>query len=243
MSNVINLNEVQRATDGLEAAKQLAALLDLQSVGLSIMGARMIGRGGGASADLILSDRSTITFEAVRDVANPGRLSTEVAACTGATPMLKREQALRAVALLRTIAMHQATFTADDIARDWGTDYLQAVEILDVDMDAQDQRWAAFSRLTTLEPGTRFRESGGHRAAATVALRDTQGNRYVRCGWFRECVRAQDSSASPQQLAIRMERVGWQKRGSSGRIKATRPGLRGQLGWTFFVVPPGWEDS
>jgi hypothetical protein len=39
-----------------------------------------------------------------------------------------------------------------------------------------------------------------------------------------------------------MQRVGWVRRGRLGRIKATPVGREGQLNWSFYVVPKGWED-
>ena len=39
-----------------------------------------------------------------------------------------------------------------------------------------------------------------------------------------------------------MARVGWYRTGREGRIKATRPGLRGSEVQRFWVVPPDWDD-
>jgi hypothetical protein len=39
-----------------------------------------------------------------------------------------------------------------------------------------------------------------------------------------------------------MERVGRQRRGTQGRIKARRPKLAGELVWSFHIVPATrWE--
>jgi hypothetical protein len=126
---------------------------------------------------------------------------------------------------------------------DWGADYLQAAEILDAEMTDQPDRWRAFSHLATVQPAVRAAAIGCRLSAATVVLRHTDGTRYVRCGWFREAVRAQDASISPQQLAQRMERIGWSRRGGHGRIKASRPSGPGQLGWNFYVVSAEWEEG
>jgi hypothetical protein len=246
MTNVDALHAAQRPCGGKDpegALLQLGALLDLPSVGLAVRGARVVGRGSSASADIYLSDDTMVTFETLRDVANASRLSVEMAACTGATPRLKAPQAVQAVALIRAIAEHHATFTADEIAVDWGADYLQAAEILDVEMTDQHTRWRAFSRLAAVQPAVRAAATGCRLSAATVVLRHTDGTRYVRCGWFREAVRAQDANISPQQLAQRMERIGWSRRGGHGRIKASRPGGSGQLGWNFYVVSAEWEEG
>jgi hypothetical protein len=156
MTNVDLLSSVQAVTSGTpgvaSAAEQLTALLDLPTVGLNISGARIVGRGSRASADIYLSDGTEVTFESLREIANPTRLSLEIAACTGATPRLKAPQAIRAVALLRTIAEHHTTFTADEIATDWGADYLQSADVLDIDMQDQAQRWWAFSHLASVHP-------------------------------------------------------------------------------------------
>lgn len=229
--------------DAMTAAEQLAALLDLGTVGLSIRGARVVGRGSRASADLYLSDGSEVTFEALRDVANPTRLAVEIAACTGATPKLKVAAALQAVALLRALAEHEQDFTADEIATDWGTSYLQSSEQIGVDLGDQAQRWEAFSRLEGMNPAGQAREQGSTIATASSVLVHADGTRLVRCGWFKEYVRSQDATVNAQEIAHRMLRVGWQRRGARGAIKATRPGYRGQLGWTFYTVPAGWEED
>jgi hypothetical protein len=231
------------APDPMSAAEQLAALLDLGTVGLSIRGARIVGRGARASADLRLSDGSEITFEALRDVANPTRLAVEVAACTGATPKIKAPGALRAVALLRALAEHEEDFTADQLAIDWATSFLQSAARLDVDMNDQAARWEAFCALERTDPHARSRENGGNIAAACTVLLHTDGVQLVRCGWFRAHARGEDPGASAQEIAHRALRAGWQRRGTRGAIKATRPGHRGQLVWSFYTVPVGWETN
>lgn len=241
MSTVEELAAMQ-GPDPIGAAEQLGALLDLASVGLTIRGARVVGRGSRASADIYLSDGTEITFETLRDIANPTRLALEIAACTGATPSLKAPQAIRAVSLLRALAEHHVTFTADEIAADWATSYLQTADVLDIDMADQSARWAAFTHMKAIDPVARARENGTAIAAATIVLRHSDGSRLVRCGWYRDAIRAQDSAISPQDLAHRMERVGWQRRGSTGRIKACQPLGAGRLSWTFYTVPKDWAE-
>lgn len=242
MTTIDDLATEQGAVpDPISAAEQLAELLRLPAVGLSIRGARVVGRGSKASADLYLSDGSEITFESLRDVANPSRLALEVAACTGATPALRAPQAIKAVALLRALAEHQEIVTLDQVAADWGLTFLQAADVLEVDLTDQAQRWDAFCRLEALDPFTRWRAEGVTIAKASLVLRDTDGARLVRTGWFRAHVRADDHQVSPQEIAHRMERVGWRRPGGSGRVKATQPGFTRTLAWSFYTVPAEWE--
>ncbi len=93
-----------------------------------------------------------------------------------------------------------------------------------VDLNDQASRWAAFCALERMDPIAQAREAITTVAQASVVLRDTEGTRYVRCGWFRTHVRHDDPGVAPQEIAHRMRRVGWQQRGGQGRIKATRPG-------------------
>lgn len=230
-----------KPADPITAAQELGALLKLDTVGLTIRGARIVGRGSRASADLYLSDGTEITFEALRDVANPSRLAVEIAACTGATPALKQPMALRALTLLRALAEHHAATTIDELSIDLGTTYLQTVAALPVDLNDQADRWRAFAELERLDPVQRSRADAVSIAQASIVLEHTDGTRLVRTGWFRAYAKQEDPAASPEEIAHRMQRVGWQRRGGSGRIKATRPGHAGSLVWTFYTVPPAWE--
>ena len=229
--------------DAIAAAEQLAEILDLASVELTITGARIVGRGGSASADVFLSDGSALTFERLRDAGKPNVLAIEVAACTGATPKLNGGQALRAVALLRAVAEHEAVFSADQIAADWGSTFLQAAPTIDVDMSDQGERWGAFSTLAAIDPAER-RGSGEAPsvAAAATVLVHTDGTRLVRCGWFRAHVRGEDA-IGPTEIANRMQRVGWTRRGGTGRVKASHPHQPVSLAWSFYTVPAGWEAT
>jgi hypothetical protein len=212
-----------------EARDELEQLWGIDKVGLKIVGARIVGRGSRASADVYFDDGSEITFESVREAARPSTLLPELAACVGALPGLKQQQALKAVTLLRRIAEHQITFSEDEIARDWGTSYLQTAEALDLDMSDQAQRWAAFEALNRRTEGQ------------LVLRHHDDGTRYVRCGWYRDHIRMHDGAVSALDVAHRMERVGWLRRGTHGRIKATCPNRPESLVWTFYEVPDGWE--
>ena len=242
-----SIDELAAAQDGRPdpkaAAEQLTALLDLGSVGLHVTAARIVGRGSQATADLYLSDGTVVEFERLRDLATPKLLAVEIAASCGACPSIRAPQAVRAVALVRALAEHRVTVGQDELAVEWGREYLQAAETLDVDLSDQAQRWDAFSRLDAIDPDARRHESGVTVAKASTILRDADSSRLIRTGWFRAHVRGSDAHISPADIATRMERIGWRRPGQSGRIKATRPGFRSELVWTFYVVAEGWEND
>ncbi len=219
------------------AAQQLAELFDLPTVGMTIAGADIYGSGSRAAVEIKLSNGETMTFDQLREMAQPGLLAAELVACTGAMPKLTKPVALKAIALVRTIARTHRTMTDNDAAIDWGVTYLQGADVLDFDLNDQGARWAAFSALAEIEP---TRDPAGV-PPPNMVLRHTDGMRLVRSSWFVTHVRGMDS-ASTREIPTRMIRVGWHRRGSEGRVKATRPGLRGQLNWAFFFVPEGWED-
>lgn len=244
MTAVEDLAALQRqalALDPDTAKHQLAELLCLPDVGLSITGARIVGRGGGASADIYLSNGAAIEFESLRDLATPKAAAVEVAAATGATPALKAGQAVQAVALLRAIAKHYSSLSADHFAAEWGSTFLQKAATQDVDMNDQVERWRAFESLRAIEPAVMAQQQGIPVAAACVVLVHTDGARYVRTGWFRAHAKTEDQTVSPPEIARRMLRVGWRQSGNDGRIKASCPGRPGSLVWTFYVVDAGWE--
>lgn len=224
-------------------AETLAGLLQLPSVGLSITRAIIHGHGSRASADVFLSDGTIVQFESLRDFANASKLAVEVTATTGATPRLKAPDAQNALALLRALATHEEVMDADDVSRDLGVQFLQSAEVLDLDMNDQAQRWGAFSYLSEIDPGETARCEGRAYARCCTVLRDLSGNRYVRCGWFWGHARDLDRGVSQAELAHRMERVGWGRRGSRGAIKATSPARDASLIWTFYLVPKGWSDT
>ncbi len=232
------------AADDPAAREELAELLGLPDVSLGIVGARIVGRGSRASADLYLSNGEEVTFDSLREFAHPTRLAVEITACTGATPTLKAPMAQKALALLRRISDRRETFTQDQVAIDWGVTYLQSAPVVEVNMRSREDRWRAFSELERHDPYAMAKEQAVSLAHAGRVLRHTDGSRFVRCGWFHSFARTQDVSAGGNaDVAARMERVGWQRRGNRGRIKATREGFPGQLQWSFFEVPAGWEDE
>jgi hypothetical protein len=224
-----------------DPADELTKILGLKTVGLAVVRARTVGRGSAASVDLTLSNGHVLEFETKRDMGNASRLAVEVASATGAAPTIKAPMALRAVALVQALAMHEQTLGADDVAVEWGVSYLQATKSLTLDMEDQAARWEAFSELESLHPIELASSGSISVAEASTVLEDLAGFRYVRCGWFRAHVRREDPSLSPQQVAHRMQRVGWNRRGTTGRIKASRPKFLDSLAWSFYIVNPGWE--
>lgn len=229
--------------DRKRAAKQLGKLLSLPSVGLQIAGARIVGKGTRASADIYLSNGETITFDSLREIASPSRLASEIATHTGAVAKLTGAKTLEVLALLRSVAEHHMTADEDALSREWGIDFLQAAGEIPVDITDQADRWRVFSELAGLNPVSRSEFDHVAFAQACAVPVHTSGLRYVRRGWFRHYVRTVDATVSPHQLGNRMKRVGWQIPGSHGRIQARCPSRSESLVQTFYVVPEGWLEA
>lgn len=220
-----------------DATEQLAGLLGLVDVGVTVLGADIFGSGSRAAVEIRLSNGETMTFDTLREMTQPGILAAELVACTGATPKLAKPHALKVTALVRMIARTHRTMSDNDAAIEWGVGYLQGAEVLDFDLNDQGERWGAFSALAEMDP---ISHPAGVPPPRWV-LRHKDGTRLVRSSWFVTHVKQQDS-VSTQDIPTRMCRVGWERRGGEGRVKATRPKLKGQLNWAFFFVPAGWED-
>jgi hypothetical protein len=225
----------------LDPQPALEALWGLDRVRLSIIGARIFGRGSEAPVDVMLSNGETLRMKALAEMAKPQKLMAEIAACAGVVPKLNSQQALHSVVLVRQLAEHEETIDENATAAEWGADYLQAATVLDVDLNDQAERWAAFSRLRTHDPAAVAREDARGLAACGIVLRHHDGSQLVRAGWFHQYVRTLDGTVGPTALGARMLRVGWTRRGASGRVKATAPGRREELGWNFWIVRDGWE--
>lgn len=204
--------------DDAAARDELAELLALPSVGLAIVGARIVGRGSRASADLYLSDGTEVNFESLREVAHATRLGVEVTACTGATPALKAPMAQKALALLRRISERRESFTRDQIAFDWGASYLQSARAVDVDMRSREDRWRAFSELERHDPRAVARDQAMPLERAGLVLEHTDGSRFVRTGWFFDSVRTQDVSARRERRDCGPDGAG--RLASAGRDRA-----------------------
>lgn len=222
----------------LEAGQQLAELLGLTAAGMVVRSARLTGNGARASAQIEISNGEWMEFEMLRDLGKPAILRAELAACAGVTPKITTDDAMRAIGLLRIVARRQQSMTEDDHAIDWGVSYLQAAQDLAVDIADQADRWEAFSNLRALDNA---RDESG--TGQTLVLIGTDGRRYVRAGHFFPWVRKREPGMSEGRMAQRMLRVGWSRRGQSGRIKATQPGMGDAIGWSFFIVPADWPGS
>jgi hypothetical protein len=210
-------------------AQTLESLLGFDKVDVSVLAVRVFGKGARATVEVDVSNGEMLTWDTVREMLRPANLAAEVVACTGATPNLTIAQCMRAVALMRELAAITKTMTDNEIAVEWGLDYLQESELISLNMLDQQQRWAAFSRL------------GG--AEGRTVLKHLDGSRFVRCGWFRAYVREIDPTISQNSVNARMLRVGWSRRATHGRIKATAPGRPAVLGWNFWTVPEGWGED
>ncbi len=232
------------------AAEDLAAWLTgqlgLGDVGLQVTGANVFGRGPNASVDLHLSDGSRMTFDRFGDVAKPAALSAYVATMVGLYRPFKGPQAGKIAAAISKLARHHAEASADDAASEWGAEYLRVARKLEVDLGHQGDRWHAFSVLGELSPASdagEDRSAHALAAASCVLIDSATGERLVRTGWFQAYVKREVGGLySPAALAVQMQRVGWLRRNSEGRVKATCPTDGRHLGWSFYTVPAGWED-
>jgi hypothetical protein len=242
-------NGRENGQDSDDPAAALTALLKLNTVGCRVVGARIVGTGSTASADIYVCDgngeRTEITFKARRDVANAQRLNVEMS-CFGVIAALKAADAIQANVLLGRIATIEETASEDDAATDWGLAFLRDADTIDVDLSDQRQRWAAFSRLRDSDPFAAARNDGVPLAGACVALRAETGDRWVRSSWFYEHVRRLEAGVmSRVEVNQRMQRVGWARRRGEGRVKATHPTDPHQtpILLAFYVVPADWEDA
>lgn len=248
-ANVVALAELQASNgtkDPIAAAELLGAMLNLPDHGWRITGAKRIGPGAKASCTIYLAkgtDRIELEFESLLRDFTPKTIAAELALAAGVEVSLKQPQITTALTHLHAIAEHQESLTAQDLAFDWGATYLQSAQTLEVDVNDAQQRWGAFCRLNETDPVSVAARDATSIAAASIVLCHLDGTRYVRCGWFQSYVRKITASVGPEQVAQRMQSAGWQRRGKTGRIKATRPELTGSLVWTFYLVPADWESS
>lgn len=226
-----------------EQREHLAVLLELPSVGLTVQKVSTFGDGGRASVEILLSNGETMEFESLREMTRPAVLAAELAACARVGPKINGQRAIQVAIAVSHLAERQQAFSDNDIAIDWGATYLQAAEVIDVDINDQGARWAAFSHLELSDPLAKSRVEGTGIATASIVLRHTDGDRLVRAGWFYQHVRSLDAGVGQSALTLRMLRVGWLRRGRSGRVKATCPARPGVLGWNFWTVPGTWEDD
>lgn len=225
---------------------ELTRLLGLAQVNQTVVGAEIFGRGVTASVDLNLSGDDKITFDRFADIGKAGMLTAHLMASLGVAQTLTAKQAVLVGCLIFKLARHHVQENADAIAREWGLEFLRLAPIGEIDLEDQASRWRAFSHLSQLSPQ---RDAGEDRSAYSLAckcvvLEATNGLRLVRAGWFLAYVKREVGTMEPAAVANRMERVGWERPGSEGWIKATSPSSpREKLRWRFYTVPEGWEDQ
>lgn len=219
---------------------QLTEMLGLDVADIRVMGATMYGRGSDAAAVIALSSGKTLEFESVRLMARPQTLLAELAAVAGVVPELKQPACMRVIALVSEIAVNEMRLTETDLARDWGSEYLQDASVIDVDLRDQAQRWGAFSMLANRDPKMTARDESTNLAKAGIVLRDCDGARVVRSGWFLAYVRDVAPRVSHTRLPTLMAQAGW---GLPKQFKATQPTGSMVLHWPFYVVPAGWENQ
>jgi hypothetical protein len=227
---------INAESGGRVAAMALGELFDLPAKGLKIHDARVYGKGSNAAVEIDVSNGETLSFGSLREMMRPQTVIAEVAACTGSTPGLKQGQCAIAITLVKAVAKTVQTESENDIAREWGRDYLRIAETIDLDINDQRQRWRAFEMLH--EKGDPV--DSGHGPAGGIVLRHVDGIRFVRTFWFERYVRSRDSSATRAIIGPRMAKVGWERRGTHGDIKATSPSRRETRTYPFWVVPANW---
>lgn len=230
----------ERVAEIAEATRDLNELLELPDH-KAITGARILGDGADAAIFMELADGSEMHLTA-RDMARPAALLTALAVGPGVRPKLNQARALDAVVLVKTLARHVRTMSETDQAIEWGVNFLQMADVIDVDLYDQGERWGAFSMLKDQDPRARHRETNVSIATASKVLRHRDGSRLVRTDWLVAYVRSIEPRITPAHLAILMQNAGWRRRGKEGRWKATPPGRPGQLNWAFWLVAPDWES-
>ena len=177
------------ATAKENAIRALEDLYGLTAIGVRITGTRIVGEGGSASADIYLHTGDTLTFENMHAASRPNSVLTELAATIGATPTLKQRDCVKAIAILHLIARREKAMTADDASRFRGEDYFGIVDVIDIDMSAQGERWGAIE-------AQHIRDRNGRVGPETV-LRHLDGTVYVRTNWV-PIGRAAARAASPR---------------------------------------------
>jgi hypothetical protein len=231
----------EAGTTAADPAEQLTAKLKLAAVGRRVIAARVVGRGSRASVDIYL-DEGEIHFERFGDLCTARKLNIELITSVGANPKADNAAAAEIAQLVRTVAEHQETATADDIALEWGVAFLREATVLDVNLDDQGERWGAFAGLRECSPWGLAQMSGGTIAQHSLVLRHSSGERLIRASWFHSHVRTRESGVGAPEVAERMVRVGWTRRGGRGRVKASHPSRPESLAFAFHIVPEGWED-
>jgi hypothetical protein len=258
-SRVVTVEDLERASGqelrssngaspGPDAlCETLTEQLGLVDVHRKVTGATVWGRGEDARVDIHLSGESRpLRFNRFADVGKPQALTTALATQVAVGRTFKVPDAIAICVAVNKLAEHQIESDEDEAAREWGAEYLRVAPTEDVDLADQIARWRAFEALARLEPA---RQAGDDKSAYGIAahslvLIDSEtGRRLVRTGWFQAYVKREVGGVySPAALATQMQRVGWQRPNSEGRIKATCPNDPRTLAWRFYSVPADWSQ-
>ena len=225
----------------------LTDALGLDVAGLKVTGAEVFGRGPKASVDVHLSDGARLTFDRFSDIPKPTMLVAYLVTQTGVPVAVNGAEAGQIAAAIFQLAQHHTEASEDEAAREWGCEYLRIAAQLAVDLSDQADRWRAFATLARDNPA---RDAGEDRSAYTFAQMSTVlvdcggGSRLVRTSWFQHYVKREVGGLySPAALAVQMQRVGWQRPNSEGRVKATCPTDGKCLGWSFYRIPQEWPED
>jgi hypothetical protein len=225
---------LERAHAEVGARERLAELFDLGSIGRQITRVRVHGRGGKACVRIDLDNGERIELDPLGSYSAPAKMNFEIAAQAGSRPTLKAPAVQEVVTLIFWIGEHYEAIATADRAWELGAEYLRAATTCDVDMSDQASRWAAFEYLDRPEA----------KGKRNVVLLDTTGKRYVRTQWITEYLRGRSDPGEASRMKDDLERQGWKKTGTEGKIKATHPTLpRPPLIWAFLIVPEGWESE
>jgi hypothetical protein len=184
-----------------------------------------------------------VTFESVRTMANVEdalRRDDDGPWARARSPTAKDAQQM--VALLKTAATRVKTTTDDDVARDWGLDFLQVATGVEVDMADRGARWAAFSDHMQRDAVDRARSLGVAVAATSVVLVGVDGTRYVRTGWF-SCPRpvnwTRRQAATPTSPLEWSASAGSDVAGPGGSRRRPRRAARSWCGPSSWCPPAG----
>jgi hypothetical protein len=238
----------QREDPTRELRRLLTEALKVGPADWHVESAEINGKGLSAVCAVGLRSRSgeatTIEIDRFSQLTQPSALAGLVSFYTGVGETFTQKECARISGLVRRLAHVQNDVGDNDIARDYGVAFLQAAAVWDVDLESQAERWGAISQLKDRDPVALARENKTTIAASSIVLRDLHERRYVHSGWFHEFVRRDCSGlVGAPELYGRMGRLGWERRGRRGRIKATEPGGSVELQVPMFIVPPGWETG
>ena len=177
---------------------------------------RVHGRSGKAHVRVDLDNGEWIELDPVGSYSSPAKMNFEIAAQAGSKPALKALDVQEVVTLLYWLGDHSEAIKTADRAWELGAEYLREATLGDVQMGDQASRWQAFCQL-----------NGGDVRHDTVLRQifDT-GSRYVRTQWLMEYLRVRARRRrGGQDGHPRLERFGWKRAGTEGRVKATDPEL------------------